>query len=163
MDQFAIQPTASTTVALIHILHTITTLLQTNQYVIVYALDFSKAFDSVRHSAVLDKYLQLEVPDNIYNCIESFFRDHSHCTSFGNEISEFRKIMASIIQGSGIGPASHVVPASDLHVATPGNSMDKYADDAYLIIHASNVESCASEIAHIEEWALNNNLRLNRT
>lgn len=162
-DQFAFQPTASTTVALIHILHTITTLLQTILYVIVYALDFSKAFDSVRHSAVLDEYLQLEMPDNIYNWLESFFRDHSHCTSFGNESSEFRKIMASIIQGSGISPASYVVTASDLHATTPGNSVDKYADDTYLIIPASNVESCASEIAHIEDWALNNNLRLNRT
>ena len=49
-NQFAFQPTASTTVALIHLFHTITALLDTNQFVIVYALDFSKAFDSVRHS-----------------------------------------------------------------------------------------------------------------
>jgi len=118
LDQFAFQPTASTTVALIHLLHVISELLDTNPFVIVYALDFSKAFDSVRHSAVLDKYLQLEMPDNIYNWIESFFRDHSHCTKFGNEVSEFRKIMASIIQGSGIGPASYVVTASDLHTVT---------------------------------------------
>lgn len=163
LDQFAFQPTASTTIALIHLLHVISELLDTNPFVIVYALDFSKAFDSVRHSAVLDKYLQLVMPDNIYNWIESFFRDHSHCTKFGNEVSEFRKIMASIIQGSGIGPASYVVTASDLHTVTPGNLMDKYADDTYLIIPATNVDSCAAEITHVEEWALRNNLRLNRT
>ena len=163
LDQFAFQPTASTTVALIHLLHTITTLLDTNHFVIVYALDFSKAFDSVRHSALLDKYLQLEIPDNIYNWIESFFRDHSHCTKFGNEVSNFRKIMASIIQGSGIGPASYVVTALDLHPVTSGNSMDKYADDTYLIVPEANPDSCATEIAHIEDWALDNNLRLNRT
>jgi hypothetical protein len=162
-DQFAFQPTASTTVALIHLLHTITTLLDTNNYVIVYALDFSKAFDSVRHSTLLDKYLQLEIPDNIYNWIESYFRDHLHCTKFGNEVSGFRKILASIIQGSGIGPASYVVTASDLHPVTSGNSMDKYADDTYLIVPEANADSCATEIAHIEEWALDNNLRLNRT
>ena len=102
----------------------------------MFALDFSKAFDSVRHGAVLDKYLQLEMSDNIYNWIESFFRDHSHCTSFGNESSEFRKIMASISLGSGIGPASFVVTASDLHAATPGNSMDKYADDTIISNHS---------------------------
>jgi Reverse transcriptase (RNA-dependent DNA polymerase) len=57
-DQFTFQCTA----VLIHLLHTITTLLETNLYVIVYALDFSKAFDSVRHRAVLsglDKILAL--------------------------------------------------------------------------------------------------------
>jgi len=71
--------------------------------------------------------------------------------------------MASIIQGSGIGPASYVITACDLYAATPGNSMDKYANDTYLIIPACNADSCASEIAHIEEWALDNNLRLNWT
>ena len=81
--------------------------------------------------------------------VESFFRDHSH--KFGNEVSEFRKIMASIIQGSGIGPASYVVTASDLHSVTPGNFMNKYADDTYLIIPAAYVDSCAAELARVED------------
>ena len=66
-DQFAFQPSASTTAALIHILETTTGLLETNPYVVVLALDFSKAFDSVRHATVLDKYSRLDIPDNIYN------------------------------------------------------------------------------------------------
>jgi len=69
------------TAALIQLFHIVTTLLDTNPYVIVYVLDFSKAFDSVRHTAVLNKYLQLKIPDNIYNWIESSFRDHSHCSA----------------------------------------------------------------------------------
>ena len=68
-------------------------LLDTNQLVIVYALDFSKAFDSVRQGGVLDKYLQLEMLHNIYNWIESFFQDYSHYTKLGNEVSEFASII----------------------------------------------------------------------
>ena len=71
--------------------------------------------------------------------------------------------MASIIQGSGIGPASYVVTASDLHPVTTGNSMHKYADDTYLVVPAANVQSCAAEIANVELWADINNLKLNRT
>ena len=41
--------------------------------------------------------------------------------------------------------------------------MDKYADDTYLIIPASNSQSCADEIAPVEKWARENNLSLNRT
>jgi len=162
IDQFAFQPTSSTTAALIQLLHTVTTLLDSNLFVIVYALDFSKAFDSVRHSAVLDKYLQLHIPDNIYNWIEAFFRDHSHCTRFGSDCSGFQKILASIIQGSAIGPASYVVTAADLHPITVGNSMVKYADDTYLVVPATNAKSCAAEISNIENWAIANNLQLNR-
>jgi len=161
-DQFAFQPTASTTAALIHLLHIITNLLETNPYVIVYALDFSKAFDSVRHSEVLDKYSRLKIPDNIYNWAEAFFRDHEHCTRFGDGVSQFRTILASIIQGSAIGPASYVVTASDLQPVTPGNFMDKYADDTYLVIPATNVHTCAVEIANVSDWATVNNLSLNR-
>src|SRR5664279_5042549 len=71
-------------------------------------------------------------------------------------------IRASIIQGSGLGPASYVVTASDLHPVTPGNSMVKCADDTYLIIPAANSKSCADEIAQVVSWAAENNLSLNR-
>jgi len=94
-DQFAFQPTASTTAALIQFLQTVTSLLETNPYVIVYALDFSKAFDSVRQSAVLHKYSRLAIQDNIYNWIEAFFREHKHCTRFGDSVSQFRPILLS--------------------------------------------------------------------
>ena len=105
----------------------------------------------------------LNIPDNIYNWVESFFRDHQHCTRFGGDaVSQFRTIMASIIQGSGISPVSFVVTMSDLHPVTPGNFMIKYADDTYLIVPASNSQSCSAEIAHNEDWARENNLTLNR-
>ena len=50
-DQYAFRPTGSTTAAIIAILHTVRSMLSTNEYVHVYAFDFSKAFDTVRQSA----------------------------------------------------------------------------------------------------------------
>ena len=96
-----------------------------------------------------------------------FWRGHNqqtseHCTKFGHECYGFPEIMASIIQGSSIGPASYVVTASDQCALTQGNSMAKFADDTYLIVPASNLTSCASDITNIEQWANNNNLSLNR-
>jgi Reverse transcriptase (RNA-dependent DNA polymerase) len=58
----------------------------TNPYVILYALYFLKAFDSVRHSTLLAKHAMLTIPDNIYNWLESFFKGHSHCTKFCGEV-----------------------------------------------------------------------------
>jgi hypothetical protein len=72
-------------------------------------------------------------------------------------------MMASIIQGSDIGPASCVVTASDLHPVTSGNSMDKYADDTQLVVPAANVATYSGESANIEDWALANNLQQNRS
>ena len=76
---------------------------------IVCALEFFRAFNSMRHSSVLNKFSKMNLPDNIYNWIEQFFGNHSHCTRFGDEVSKFREILASIIQTSGLGPASYVV------------------------------------------------------
>ena len=117
----------------------------------------------MRQSAVLGKYSRLNLPDNIYNWVEAFFRDHKHCTRFGENVSQFRSILASIIQGSAIGPVSYVITASDLQPAVSGNYIDKYADDSYLIIPAINSGSCATEVASVETWAAANNLILNRS
>jgi len=62
-DQFAFRPTGSTTAAIITLLHKVTQLLLTNPYVIVIGIDFSKAFDTVRHHTLLDKIAQLDLPD----------------------------------------------------------------------------------------------------
>ena len=47
-DQFAFRPSGSTAAALIKLIQEISTMLETNPYVIVYAIDFSKAFDTYR-------------------------------------------------------------------------------------------------------------------
>ena len=41
------------------------------------ALDFSKAFDSVKHSTLAEKI----VKDNVYNWIVNFLTDHHHQTN----------------------------------------------------------------------------------
>jgi len=92
----------------------------------------------------------------------NFFAGHSHCTRLGQDISDYRDISASVIQGSAIGPASFVVNASDLRPLTKENRLMKYADDTYLIVPAMNAASCTKELDNIQSWATANNLTLNR-
>src|SRR2546425_12036823 len=66
-DQFAFRPTGSTTAALTAILQTLTEFLENEPYVCLYALDFSKAFDTVRHVKLLSRVLELGFSDDIYN------------------------------------------------------------------------------------------------
>jgi len=77
-------------------------------------VDFSKAFDMVRHAALLDKMAQFSIPDYVYNWLVDFFQDRSHCVRYNEEMSALLSINASIIQGSAVGPAAFVVNAADL-------------------------------------------------
>lgn len=160
-DQFAFRPTGSTTAAIIYLLNSVINLLASEPYVIVISLDFSKAFDTVRHSSLLQKFAQLGLPDCIYNWLADYFNNHSHCTFFRNQQSSFLDINASIIQGSAIGPAAYIVTAADLIPTVPGNELCKFADDTYLIIPARNVASRRAELDNIDGWSNRNNLRLN--
>ena len=92
-DQFAFRPTGSTTTAIITLLNTVTNLPSANPYLIVVSLDFSKAFDTVRHSTLLHKISQLDLPDHVYNWLVNYFAGHSHCTFFRGQTSSLLDIM----------------------------------------------------------------------
>ena len=160
-DQFAFRPTGSTTAAIITLLDHITRMLVTNQYVMVIAIDFTKAFDTVRHATLVEKMAMLDIPAQAQNWLQDFLSHRSHCTDYHSERSTHLNINASIVQGSAVGPASYVVAASDLHAVTSGNEMCKYADDTYLIIPASNASSVSCEMENVATWSRANNLNVN--
>jgi len=57
----------------------------------------------------------------------------------------------------------YVINTGDLAMVVQGNCIHKYADDAYIIIPASNVQHREAELKHVAQWAQANNLKLNRT
>ena len=86
-DQFAFRPTGSTTAAVIYLLHKLTELLHTNDYVHVMAFDFSKAFDRVRHHSLASELADFTLPDDLYNWIVNNLSDLKHHTNLGGNIS----------------------------------------------------------------------------
>jgi len=136
-------------------------MLSSNEFVHVFSFDFSKAFDTVRHKTLMNKMVTLDLPDNIFNWIREFFSDRYQCTRYAGKCSLIAEIKASVIQGSGLDPASYIVTAADLHPLTTGNRIFKFADDTYLVVPAVNSSSRVQEITHILAWTATNNLKLN--
>jgi len=98
---------------------------------------------------------------SIYNESAIFVTEKKNIFQPGGECPLIMPDYANIIQISAIGPAAYVVNAGDLAATVPGNSLCKFADDTYLIIPASNETSRQSELANIQNWAQQNNLKLN--
>jgi len=105
--------------AIITILHTVSDLLNNNAYVTIIALDFSMAFNTVRHSTLASKLAQLAVPDNIYNWLVEYLMGRQHATRFAGQISAVAAINASFVQGSGVGSAEYDVNTSYRHPINP--------------------------------------------
>jgi len=126
-------------------------------------LDYSRTFDSLRHSPVHENLDKLSLPDNVHNWLTDYFEGHSHSTRFDGVTSTLRTINASIIQGSAIGPAACIVCVADLRPITPDNNMSKYADDVMLIVAASRSATIENDLEHIKLWSERRNLRLNRS
>jgi hypothetical protein len=61
-DQYAFKHTGSTTAALVDITYKVSMLLEKNEYVRCVLVDFSKAFDTVDHSQLVNKLSQLDLP-----------------------------------------------------------------------------------------------------
>src|SRR6218665_2102695 len=51
------------------------------KYVVIISVDFTKAFDRVRHHALSLKYLQPDLLDNIHNWLMDFFKGRGHSTT----------------------------------------------------------------------------------
>jgi hypothetical protein len=160
-DQYAFRPTGSTTAAVTALLTDLMELLQENQYVHLIALDLTKAFDMVRHSSLAEQLAELPIPDFIYNWEIAFLEDREHCTKFKESISPLIRINASIVQGSGTGPANFITLISKLKPVNQGNRILKYADDSYLMIPACNAYTVTEELDHVGKWADSCNLKLN--
>jgi len=84
-------------------------MLETSPFVIVIAVDFSKAFNLVRHSTLLQKYASLELPDNIYNWIENYFKHCSHSTAFQGQASNCIEVTANIVQAITLSTLIHII------------------------------------------------------
>jgi hypothetical protein len=124
-------------------------------------MDFSKAFDTIRHHTLLEKLGSIDIPDHIFNWLSNYFHDRKHITKFQGEVSSIASINASVVQGSGVGPGSYVVGSADLHPKNRFNILVKYADDTYLLVGSSNIGTAAEEYDHVASWAKTNNLKLN--
>ena len=99
----------------------------------------------------------------MYNWVVNFLTNRCHHTKVSNLLSILAFINASIVQGSGLGPCSFVLDASDLHPQDLINLLFKYADDIDLVVPASHTHTIQLELDAILRWASDNNLELNVT
>jgi len=93
-------------------------------------IDFSKAFDSVWHSALFHILLALGLPPCLVRCIRSFLSDRRAKVPFRGARSRSFRIKRGVPQGSAVGLAHFILYVDNLvKTLLQGTSHSLYADD----------------------------------
>ena len=153
----------STTHALIHLLHQVLEgLEESGSFARILMLDFSKCFDRIDHSILLDKLKNNGISPILVSWQRNFLTQRQQRVKLQKNKSTWCHINAGVPQGTLSGPEDFLNMVDDL--TTCLNDI-KYVDDTTIFEivkpnQQSRLQKAADEVA---AWAQKNNMKLNAT
>lgn len=134
--------------------------------------DFSKAFDSVCHEALLMKLGGLGLSFGVLRWVASYLSGRSQAVrstgSTGSTLTSFRPLNKGVPQGSVLGPLLFVLYMSDIgQLFEPGVRHLIYADDLQVYVQGTydqivpTLRRLSGAAGRVAEWSDANGLRLN--
>ena len=169
-SQSGYRPFHSVETALLKVTNDILLSLDKGEEVILVLLDFSCAFDIIKHD-ILSQHLKLRFGINgqALRWIESYLSRRTHTVVIGNERSSRHTISQGVPQGSVLGPILFTIYTSPLESIIDTHTIHKmfYADDTqlYIAFKRNDVVDVTTEISNcvrsVKEWSQINGLKLN--
>ena len=126
------------------------------------AIDFSKAFDTVNHTKLIDSISQTTLHSNTVRWLSTYLRGRSAFCKYIEATSAHRKVKTGVPQGSVISPllfnffVSNYPTNCELHSA--------YADDVHAAASSAEVGEAADALtvhaAKVGDWAVERDLQI---
>ena len=136
-----------------------------NNFVLSLFLDYSRAFDTINHSILLDKLLFYGIRGNAYNWIRSYLLERSQFVEYNGGISTVSTLESGVPQGSVLGPLLFVIYVNDFFKCSNKLKFILYADDTTALYSSPNldllVDTVNDELVHVDEWTKANKLSVN--
>ncbi len=136
-----------------------------NNCEIVY-LDFSKAFNKVDLSLLLQKLRKLGINGHLGRWLGNFLLERRQAVRVGSMSSYWAQVLSGVPQGSVLGPLLFLAFISDLgaELEQEDSSIFKYVDDTKLFRGVSSpddVEALQNDLFMLYKWQQVNNMEWN--
>ena len=163
--QFGFRPGHSPNLALIYLVDRISSALEKGDYVLGIFLDFSKAFDTVDHSILLNKLEYYGIRGVPLQWFRSYLDAREQFVEFDGQSSSKQFVSCGVPQGSILGPLLFLIYINDLALVSPKLFSILFADDSNMFISGKNpndlVRDMNAEMHKVTQWLTVNKLSLN--
>ena len=162
--QYGFIPGRSCTLQLLLCIEEWSLKLDKGEQVDVIYTDFSKAFDTVSHSKLLQKLQLLGISGKVLCWIRNFLSGRRQKVRVEESCSSWEKVLSGVPQGSVLGPVLFLTYINDLPLVVQDQFVKLFADDAKLdrcvaTVNDSRILQCSLDNVTnwSEEWALRMN------
>ena len=128
-------------------------------------LDLSKAFDTIGHGILLEKFVRYGVLGDELCWFTDYLFNRSQQVEVDGSLSEIHHISSGVPQGSILGPLMFIIFFNDLHDIIQHCEMFQYADDTVILFPAKSVAEIEyalnSDLEAIGSYCYDNELLLN--
>ena len=157
-DQYGAVKGRSTVHALVSILHQWSCALDRGESVRALFVDYTKAFDHIDHTILLNKLMTLGVPHFLVKWMFSFLSQRKQRVKVNGALSEWITLTGAMPQGTWLGPLMFI---SFIHDLMPSCPVHKFIDDVTLTELLKRNDSCSIMDDIVEElikWSVANKM-----
>ena len=139
--QYGFRSKYSTSMALTDIANKIVDSFEENSFLIGIFVDLSKAFDTINHDIMLTKLKHYGIRGLAQSWYNSYLSNRYQCTKYKNCMSESKKIVCGVPQGSLLGPLLFILYINDIVKVSKNPSYILYADDTNILFNGNDLAS----------------------
>ena len=126
--------------------------------------DFSKAFDKIDHTILINKLRVMELDECLIRWLATYITGRSQAVRINDFVSSYRNVPSGVAQGSHIGPLLFSIYVNDMSSCFRHSNFLMYADDTKIFATISSVQDCVnlqSDLDRLHNYCVVNKLNLN--